>query len=159
MSDQEPKSRSQLKREFQELKELGKRLCELAQGPLRRLPLSEELRTAVLASRSMKRAALQRQYKFITSLLANDDADAIRAALKRSVRPQAEDLAAFHEIELWRDRLLADEEGALAAFIEQYPACDRSRLGQLLRNARKEHGLDQPPKSARKLFRYLKELT
>lgn len=158
MSDEEYKSRSQLRREYLELKELGKRLSQLAESQLRRIPLSEQTLDALIASQSMKRTALQRQYKYITALLAeNEDAGAVRDAAEQVLRPRVEDVAAMHAIERWRDRLLADEEGALQAFSEQHPACDRRRLTRLVEESIKEKELDRPPKSARILFRYLRE--
>ena len=44
-------------------------------------PLSEATRDAVLAARKMTRSALQRQYRYLSSLLAREDVAAIRAAL------------------------------------------------------------------------------
>ena len=78
---QDEKSRSQLKREFHELKDLGKRLAGLPEGQLRAIPLSESARDAVVAARRMKRGALQRQYRYLSSLLAEEDLASIRAAL------------------------------------------------------------------------------
>jgi ribosome-associated protein len=158
VTDQEVKSRSRLRREFLELKELGKSLSRLAESQLRRIPLSEGTREALIASQSMKRTALQRQYKYIAGLLAeNEDAGALREAMARALRPGVEDVAAMHEIERWRDRLLAGEEGALGAFLERHPGCDRRRLARLVEDSIEERELDRPPKSARLLFRYMRE--
>lgn len=159
MADREYKSRSQIRRDFLDVKELGKRLCELSETQLRRIPLSEKTLAALLASKPMKRAALQRQYKYITALLTDhDDADAVREALDRALRPRAEEVAAMHAVELWRDRLLDGETAALEAFVERHPQCDRERLERLVHDAIRERELDRPPKSARMLFRYLREL-
>lgn len=160
MSDQEPKSRSQVRREYLELKELGKQLSQLAEGSLRQLPLSENTLRALLDSKSMKRVALQRQYKYIASLLTDhDDADAIRDGLVRALRPRAADVARLHAIELWRDRLVAEDEGALAEFLAQHPDCDRKPLTRLINDAVRERELERAPKSARALFRYLRDLS
>jgi len=160
VSDQEPKSRSQIRREYLELKELGKQLSQLAEGPLRQLPLSEETLAALLDSKSMKRTALQRQYKYITALLTEyEDADAVREGIVRALRPRAADRAKLHAIELWRDRLVAEDEGALTEFVAQHPHCDRNRLTRLVRDAVRERELDRAPKSARALFRYLRDLS
>jgi ribosomal 50S subunit-associated protein YjgA (DUF615 family) len=80
-SQQDEKSRSQVKREFRELKRLGIRLAGLSKGQLRALPLSEDTRDALLAAKGMTRTALQRQYRYLSSLLAKEDVAAIRAAL------------------------------------------------------------------------------
>lgn len=156
---EERKSRSQIKREFLELKDLGKQLVELSRGQLQTIPLSEGMREEVLAAKGMTRSALQRQLRHLSSLMAEEDVAAIRDALSGAVRPHAEKVAALHDAERWRDELLAGGESVLIRFVEQHPTCDRQHLGQLVRNVRKERDLDKPPKSARQLFRYLKSLS
>ena len=155
---QDEKSRSQIKREYRELKELGKRLTGLSKGQLLAIPLSEKTRDALLAAKEMTRNALQRQYRFLASRLAEEDVAVIRAALTGELQPDAEQVAALHEAEKWRDRLLSADESQLAAFVERHPECDRSHLRRLVRNAKKERDLEKPPKSARQLFRHLKQL-
>jgi len=81
-SPQDEKSRSQVKREFRELNELGRRLAGLSRRQLEALPLSERTRDALLAARDMTRKSLPRHYRYVTSLLAEEeDIAAIRAAL------------------------------------------------------------------------------
>ena len=157
-SQQDEKSRSQIKREFRELKDLGIRLAGLSKGQLRAIPLSDGTRDALLAAKGMTRTALQRQYRHVSSLLAREDVAAIRAALAGQLQPHAREVAALHEAERWRDKLLSADEGQLAAFAERYPECDRTHLGQLVRNAKNERDLNKPPRSARQLFRYLRQL-
>ena len=157
-SQQDDKSRSQIKREFRELKDLGKRLAGLSEGQLRAIPLSERTRDALLATRRMTRNALQRQYRHLSSLMAGEDVAAIRAALAGQLQPHAEEVAALHEAERWRDELLSTGEVRLDALVERYPGCDRTHLRQLVRNANKERDLGKPPRSARLLFRYLRSL-
>jgi ribosome-associated protein len=157
-SHQDEKSRSQIKREFRELKVLGKQLAGLSEGQLRAIPLSEGTRDALLAAKGMTRTALQRQYRYLSSLLVEEDIAAIRAALTCAQRPHTEEVATLHETENWRDTLLSADDDQLTAFVERYPECDRTHLRQLVRNAKKERDLDKPPKSARQLFRYLRQL-
>lgn len=158
-SQREEKSRSQVKREFRELKDLGMRLAGLSKGQLRAIPLSEETREALLATHGMARNARQRHFRHLSSLLAEEDVAAIRAALAGAIQPHADDVAKLHEAEQWRDKLLSADEGQLAAFVERYPECDRTHVRLLVRNARKELDLDKPPKSARQLFRYVRGLS
>ena len=156
---EERKSRSQIKREFGELKDLGKQLVELSRGQLQTIPLSQGTREAVVAAKGMTRSALQRQLRHLSSLMAEEDVAAIRGALSGALQPHAEEVAALHEAERWRDELLAGDESLLTRFVEQHPTCDRQHLGQLVRNVKKERDLGKPPKSARQLFRYLKSLS
>ena len=157
--DEDEKSRSQIKREFRELKKLGIELVALSAGQLRAMPLSDRTRDALLAARTMTRTALQRQYRYISSLMADEDVDAIRGALAGELQPHAEDVAALHEAERRRDELLSGDESHVAAFVERHPDCDRTHLRQLVRNARKESELGKPPRSARLLFKYIRQLS
>jgi ribosome-associated protein len=154
--EQDDKSRSQIKREFRELKDLGVQLAGLSKGQLRSIPLSDGTRDALLEAKGMTRSALQRQYRYLSSLLAEENMAAIRAALAGELKPHADEVASLHEAERWRDSMLSGDESHLAAFVERYPACDRAHLRQLVRNAQKETDRGKPPKSARQLFRYIK---
>ncbi len=157
--EQDDRSRSQIKREFRELKKLGVQLAGLSARQLEAMPLSEKTRDALLATKEMTRNALQRQYRYISGLLAHEDVTALQGAFDGEIRPHAEEVAAIHLAEQWRDRLLSGDDATLTAFVEEYPGCDPTHLRQLLRNARKERQLDKPPKSARQLFRYLKQVS
>jgi len=155
VTPKDEKSRSQVKRDFRTLKDLGIRLAGLSKGQLHEIPLSEKTRAAVLQAQGMARNALQRHYRYLSSLLAEEDVVAIRNALTGELKPHVQDVAKQHEAERWRDELLSGDERRLAAFIERYPECDRTHVRLLVRNARKEHDLAKAPRSARLLFRYL----
>jgi ribosome-associated protein len=152
------KSRAQIKRDIAALKELGIRLTALSKGQLAAIPLSDKTRAAVLEAQRLERNALSRQYKYLSALLGDEDADAIRAALAGALKPHADEVAKLHELERWRDRLLSGEEDGFAAFVERYPACDRVHVRLLVSNARKELEQGKPPKSARELLRYVRGL-
>jgi ribosome-associated protein len=62
----------------------------------------------------------------------------------------------FHHIERWRDRLITDP-AAVSELLSEHPEIDRQRLNQLVRSAAKELQMDKPPKSARQLFKFLRE--
>lgn len=156
---QDEKSRSQAKREHQELKSLGIQLAGLPKGQLRAMPLSKKTLDALLAAKLLTRNSLQRQYRYLAARLAEEeDVVAIREALSGNLKPHADEVAALHEAEQWRDRLLAADEAELAAFVEEHPACDRAHLRRLVRNANKEREREKPPRSARQLYRYLRQL-
>jgi ribosome-associated protein len=158
-SQADEKSRSQIKRDIRALKELGIRLAGLSKGQLSAIPLSEKTRAAVLAAQGIARNALQRHYRYLSSLLREEDVAAIRVALAGELQPHVEDVAKLHEAERWRDTLLSGDDSQLAAFVARYPACDRAHVRLLVRNARREIELDKPPSSARELFRYVKGLS
>ncbi|MBD3867594.1 MAG: DUF615 domain-containing protein [Acidobacteria bacterium] len=156
---QEDKSRSQMKREYGELKDLAKQLAALSRGQLRAVPMSDDTRDALLATHAMPRNALHRQYRYLASLLVEEDIETIRAGLAGELRPHSEEVDAFHEMEQWRDRLLSDGPGALDEFVQRYPGCDLEQLRLLIKSAGKERDLNKPPRSARQLFRYLRQLS
>jgi ribosome-associated protein len=156
--EQEDKSRSQIKREYRELKELAKRLTDLSPGQLQNLPLSDTTRDGLLAAKEMTRSALQRQFRYLASLLAEEDADAVKTALAGELLPHAREVSALHEAERWRDRLLAEEAFPSGELLERFPDIDLAHVRRLASNAKREQDLGKPPRSARLLFRYLREL-
>ena len=158
-SQADEKSRSQVKRDFRALKDLGVRLSGLSKGHLSAIPLSDDTRAAVLAAQGMARNALQRHYRYLSSLLAKEDVVAIRTALTGELQPHVKEVAKQHEAERFRDELVSGDERQLAAFIAQYPKCDRGHVRLLVRNAQKERDLDKPPRSARLLYRYLRRVS
>lgn len=154
----ERKSKSQIKREMQALRDLGKRLVELPPASLARIRVSDDTRDAVVAARSMKREALRRQLGHIGGLLRQEDADAILLTLEQISQPHRQQVEAQHELEQWRDRLLAGDASLIDTLAQRLPGLDRQHVRQLVRNAIRERTQDKPPKSARALYRYLDDL-
>jgi ribosome-associated protein len=152
------KSRSQVKREVLELKDLGKELAALPEKALRKLPLSESFLDAILDAQRFSRGALQRQLRYIAGLVPNEDVEAIRKALDELRQPHYRQVREFQQLEQWRDRLLAGDEALLSELAERFVQLDRQHLRQLVRNALREREQNKPPKSARALFQYLSEL-
>lgn len=155
---EEQKSKSQIKREIQALRELGQRLVEVPRAKLAQIPLSEEVFEAVCAAKGFKREALRRQLQYIAGLMRDEDADAILIALDRIDQPHHKEVQAFHEIEGWRDELIAGNSALLTELLARFPSADRQYLRQLVRNAQKERSQNKPPKSARLLFQFLSAL-
>ena len=87
--------------------------------------------------------------------LAQVAPEAARSAATSSAHREAAEL---HQIEIWRDRLLAEGDEALAEWVALYPAADRQHLRQLVRNALAERAKNKPPHAYRELFRALREL-
>jgi len=89
--------------------------------------------------------------QFIGKLMRGLDADvldAVRAALAEQDRLPAEETAALHEAERWRDRLIADDD-ALGGWIETHPATDAQQLRALVRQARKDIKAGPPGEAPR----------
>ena len=64
----------------------------------------------------------------------------------------------FHKLENLRDRLIDQGDDAIAEVLNLWPDADRQQLRTLIRNAKKEKEGNKPPKSARQIFQYLREL-
>ncbi|MGB5225339.1 MAG: ribosome biogenesis factor YjgA [Arenicellales bacterium] len=153
-----PKSKSQVKREMQALRDLGKELVDLPAGEVSKFAFSDSLHDAILLAQHSKREALRRQLQHIGKLLREEDESSIRQTLAQISQPKREEVQIFHEIEQWRDRLLDGDDAAINQFVSKYSDADRQHLRQLLRNARKEQQQEKPPKSTRLLFQYIRDL-
>ncbi|HJS21117.1 MAG TPA: ribosome biogenesis factor YjgA, partial [Steroidobacteraceae bacterium] len=115
-------SKGALKRQAEELQELGEALIDMPDDMLEQLPLPEILRDAVVnARRFTSHGASLRQRQYIGKLMRKVDAQPIRAAIE--ARRRAELLAArrLRRVESWRDRLLAEPDSASAQLKQELP--------------------------------------
>lgn len=153
-------NKSQLKREMQELQELGVELVKLPPERLAELALPEKLVDAIeLARRITSHGAQKRQRQYIGGLLSKlDDVTAIREFLERIRGADRVSKARFQENERWRERLITEGDTALAEFLERHPEADRQHLRRLARDAAADAANGRPPRHARELFRYLQSL-
>jgi ribosome-associated protein len=153
-------SKSSLKRESEALRDLGEALIALPRERLNEVPLPAELLEAVGLAQSIAQhhGAYKRQRKYIGKLLRDIDVEPIRARLAGFDRQSAEAIHKQHALERWRDRLLAGDDQDINALMSEHPGADRQKLRQLVRDALKEREGGLAPRSARLLFRYLREL-
>lgn len=156
---EQPVSKSQIKRELDALKALGRDLIALTPGELAKLDLDEDLHDALLLAQGLQKGALKRQTGFIGGLIANRDFEALRKQLDALKQPQREATQKHHQLEHWRDRLLAGDAEVMTALHNQFAEFDGQHVRQLVRNAKRETEKNQPPKSARLLFKYLQQLS
>lgn len=141
------------------LQELGERLVKISPEVLKQLDIPEDLREAVLfAQKIPSREALRRQMQYIGGLMRQVDPEPIRRAI--AMRDHRHHLAtqALQQLKTWRDALIAGQMEVVDEICQRFPTADRQRLRHLSRNAQKEQQQEKPPKAARKLFRYLREL-
>jgi ribosome-associated protein len=157
--DVERKSKTQKKREMIALQELGEELVRLNDDQLAKIPLSDELREAIYAARKMnKHGARYRQMQYIGRLMREADVDHIQEALAILRNKNNLATAHFHELEKWRDQLVAGHEKTIDHILNNFSDVDIQHLRQLVRNAQKEQAEENSPKAAREIFRYLKKL-
>lgn len=154
------KSRTQLKKEATALKEIGAKLAALSRDQLNRMELPVELMRAIEALWKMKaHGARRRQLQYIGSVMRHVDVTLIEQGLHEIEQGAYLQAKAFHRLESWRDRLVEGDDDLIEEILAEFSHADRQRLGQLVRSARKEKAKHAPPKSARKLFRYLQEIS
>jgi len=154
----EEKSKSQIKRELDALKDLGGELVDLSARQLQQVSLEDATLAAIIDARGMKKGALKRQLQYIGSLLRHEDAANLRRVLDSLAQPHRQQVRAHHQLEQWRDSLIAGEDSVFTELASHFTDLDRQYLMQLVRNARKEQAQDKPPKAARSIFQYLKDL-
>jgi ribosome-associated protein len=145
-------SKTDLKRESAELQALGEALLTLRASLFDPLDLGDKLRDAIAEARRITNfEGKRRQMQFIGKLMRGLDAsviDAARAALAEQNHGPAQEAAALHEAERWRDRLIADDD-ALGGWIETHPGTDGQQLRALVRQARKDMKSGPPGEAPR----------
>jgi ribosome-associated protein len=139
-------SKTDLKRESEQLQKLGESLLTLRQDLMDGLALSDKLVDAIEeAKRITNFEGKRRQMQFIGKLMRALDEDTLQAtrdALETQQKGSAADAMALHEAERWRDELIANED-ALQRWLAAYPDTDTQQLRALIRQARKDAQPDQ----------------
>ena len=158
--EEQVKSRTAIKKEVEALQVFGTQIVELSDKYLSRIPLEGRRAEAVQEARGMRhREGRRRQLQFIGKLMRDaENIEEIKEAYERVMSIGQENTKAQKQAELWRDRLLKGNNDSLQAFVDEFPNSDIQHLRQLIRNAQKELSQQKPPASARKLFRYIREL-
>ena len=150
-------SKSQRKRDVEDLQKLGAALVALAPGQLDTLALPRELMDAVReAQRISSHEARRRQLQFIGKVMRRIDPEPVRAALGGIASHSAATRARHRRLEDWRERLIGDD-AALTEFASTFSGADVQALRSQIRNARKEIAEGRPPRAQRELFRLLRE--
>lgn len=154
-------SRSQKKRESTALQNMGEELAVLAPSVLEKMPLTPNIREALLEwQRLSSHEGRRRQMQYVGRLMREEgDALAVREALDALKLGQGLQSAAFKRCEKLRDDLMAAAPAETEALLSPYGEEDAAELRDLIARARneKEHG--RPPHAFRALFRKLKTLS
>ena len=159
--DEEPldegPSKSAIKREHLALQTLAEQLSELPPADWDALGFGEATRAALDETARIKdRRALRRHYKRIANCLARENTEPLTDLLAAREAHAREAAARHHQVERWRERLLADDQ-AVTELFDAFPAADRQALRQLVRAARRDSERGRPD-APRRLFRALREL-
>ena len=150
-------SKSEIKRDAEALKKLGVELVNLSKNEIAKIPLDEDLLYAIELAQKIKKEGYRRQIQYIGKLLRSRDIEPITLALDKLKNRHNQQVALFHRLEKLRDELI--ETGDAESIMELFPSADRQQLRTLARLAKKELTANKPPKTARQIFQYLKDLS
>ncbi|MFZ6734820.1 ribosome biogenesis factor YjgA [Undibacterium sp. Ji42W] len=154
-------SKSQLKREMTALQKMGQELVEQARERVKRVPMPEDVREAILICQQIKdHEGRRRQMQYVGKKMRTLD-EAEIALIQKTIDSwkgaSKSETAAMHALERRREKLLADD-GALTELMAEHPHLDVQQLRTMIRNARKEQAENKPPKAYREIFQILKDL-
>ena len=154
-------SKSELKRQMSDLQKLGEELVAEARDRVKRVPMPEDVRDAILMCQTItNHEGRRRQMQFVGKKMRTRD-EAEIAVIQHTIDSwkgmSKADTAALHALERRRDKLLADDK-ALTVLLGEHPELDGQHLRTLIRNARKEQAENKPPKAYREIYQILKDL-
>jgi ribosome-associated protein len=154
-------SKSEMKRQMNELQKLGEQLVAEPRDRVKRVPMPEDVRDAILMCQTItNHEGRRRQMQYVGKMMRTLDEEEV-AVIQRTIDSwkgmSKAETAALHALERRRDKLLADDK-ALTELLGEHPHLDAQQLRTLIRNARKEQAENKPPKAYREIFQILKEL-
>jgi ribosome-associated protein len=153
-------SKSELKRQMTELQKLGEQLVAEPRDRVKRVPMPDEVRDAILMCQTItNHEGRRRQLQYVGKMmrtLSEDEVAAIQRTIDSWKGASKAETAALHALERRREKLLADDK-ALTQLLAEHPELDGQQLRTLIRNARKEQAENKPPKAYREIFQILKE--
>ena len=154
-------SKSEAKRQSNELQKLGEQLVDAPRDRVKRVEMPEDVKEAILTCQTItnhegRRRALQFVGKKMRTL-DEEEVEVIKRTIDSWKGASKAETAALHALERRREKLLADDK-ALTQLLEENPELDVQHLRTLIRNARKEQAENKPPKAYREIFQILKDL-
>ena len=151
-------SKSEIKRDAEDLKQLGEKLVNLTKANLTKVPLVDSLKDAIELAQRLQKEARRRQLQYIGKLLRSIDAEPIREALEKIENKHNQQQAMLHKLEILRDELVTKGDAALTDLLNEHPSVDRQQLRNLIRAAQKEKEQNKPSKAYREIYQILKTL-
>ncbi|MFA9273610.1 MAG: ribosome biogenesis factor YjgA [Candidatus Aquirickettsiella gammari] len=154
-------SKSELKRQMTALQKMGQELVDSARDRVKRVPMPEDVRDAILECQNItNHEGRRRQMQYVGKKMRTLD-EAEVALIQKTIDSwkgaSKSETAAMHSLERKREKLLAKDE-ALTELMAENPELDVQHLRTLIRNARKEQAENKPPKAYREIFQILKEI-
>ncbi len=153
----EPKSKSQKKREADALQKIGVKLIDLDISILETLQLPSHLLDAIVHAKSIKsHGAFRRQTQLIGKLMRVEGIDESLHRYEALLEERSAQSKTFHDVEYWRSRLINEGREALTELMNAFSPPDPQHLRQLIKKAVDEQEKDQHTGASKALFRYLR---
>ena len=150
------KSKTQLKKEADDVQTLGVEIAQLPKQKITSLSLPDDAKEAIIFYQHIKKnSAKRRQAQYIGKILRGLDLSQVIEELNVIKNISKLRIKLEHEAERWREKLITSP-AALDEFINQYQP-DISNLNQTISNARKESLADKKSKNYRNLYRLILE--
>ena len=154
-------SKSELKRQMTSLQKMGQELVDSARDRVKRVPMPEDVRDAILECQQItNHEGRRRQLQFVGKKMRTLD-EAEVALIQKTIDSwkgaSKAETAAMHSLERKREKLLTNDNALTELMIEN-PELDVQHLRSLIRNARKEQAENKPPKAYREIFQILKDI-
>ena len=154
-------SKSEMKRQSDELQKLGAQLVAEPRDRIKRVPMPDEVKDAILMCQTItNHEGRRRQLQYVGKMmrtLSEEEVAVIQRTIDSWKGASKAETAALHALERRREKLLTDDK-ALTDLLSEHPQLDVQHLRTLIRNARKEQAENKPPKAYRELFQILKDL-
>ena len=152
-------SKTRLKQQAHDLQALGQALVDLPPSRLKDVPMPEVLRDAIAESRRTKSfEGKRRQLQYVGKQMRFAEVAPLQEAVDAFRLGSAKDTLMLHEVELWRDELVANDEAA-TRWAADYPGSDLQQLRSLVRAARKDAAAAPEQRNGRgyrELFQFIK---
>ncbi|OYU74323.1 MAG: hypothetical protein CFE45_35050, partial [Burkholderiales bacterium PBB5] len=152
-------SKTRLKQQAHDLQALGQALVELPPSRLKDVPMPEVLRDAIAEYRRTKSfEGKRRQLQYVGKQMRFAEVAPLQEAVDAFRLGSAKDTLMLHEVELWRDELVANDEAA-TRWAATYPGSDLQQLRSLVRAARKDAAAAPEQRNGRgyrELFQFIK---
>jgi ribosome-associated protein len=148
------KSKTQLKKEADDIQQFGIEISNLPNHKIKELSLSDEIIEAIIFYKEIKKnSAKRRQAQFLGKLLRDFDLSNVTQEMDKLKAFSRLQVKFEHEAELWRDKLINDQS-ALNEYINEFQP-DLTNLNQTINAARKEFQSDKKSKNYRNLYRII----
>ena len=156
-------SRAENKIEIAKTLELAGAISLLSKAEIAKMGLSEQLLAAIATARkiTLRTDAYSRHQSYMCKIIRSDGIEPIQQAYDKITNKHNQATVELAKLEIVRDELIAGGDAAITALMEKYPAADRQKLRQLIRQVNKEIKAEKPLKAvkpSKEIFKHLREI-